>query len=170
MFFLSFFWVIKTNWFWSLVLDFVSEWKKNVSLLLQKNNNFFFLSLFVLFWFRPKWKKQISLLLGFIKRRKNNNSNFLYLFVLFFFSVNNDNWWQVGRWYGIPNLVMTWWLRWMVVTKLSKCWWRHIEMVRSLSDKKLKASKLQRTSWKLEPIPLTKHFLRSSFEISICRL
>ena len=26
--FLSFFWVIKTSWFWSLVLDFGSKWKK----------------------------------------------------------------------------------------------------------------------------------------------
>ena len=57
---------------------------------------------------------------------KNRNSNFLYLFVLFFASPNDDNWRQMGRWYGIPNLVMTWWLRWVVVTKLSKCWWRHI--------------------------------------------
>ena len=54
----------------------------------------------------------------------------LSLFVCSFFaSPNDDNWWQVGRWYGIPNLVMTWWLRWVVVTKLSKCWWHHIEMV-----------------------------------------
>ena len=72
------------------------------------------------FFVWPEIKKNVSLFL-----QKNNN--FLYLFV-FFSSHNDDNWWQVGRWYGIPNLVITWWLRW-VVTKLLKCWWRHIEMV-----------------------------------------
>ena len=61
--------------------------------------------------------------------KEKSSSNFLYLFLLFFFFQNDDNWWQVGRWYGITNLVMTWWLGWVVVTKWSKCWWRHIEMV-----------------------------------------
>ena len=91
-----------------------SKWKKNVSLLLQINNNFF-LYLFVLFWFRPKWKKQVSLLLGF--KQKKSNSNFLFLFVLCFAFPNDKNWWQVGRRYGIPNLVMGLWLRWVAVTK-----------------------------------------------------
>ena len=94
------------------------------------------LCLLVLFWYRPKWKKKFSLLLRFIKRHKKSNSNFLHLFVLFFASLNDDNWWQVGGWYGIPNLVMTWWLWWVEVTKLSKCWWRHIEMVPTGIEKK----------------------------------
>ena len=85
-----------------------SKWKKNVSLLLQKNNNFF-LYLFVLL-VSPKMKKTNFPLLGFIKRRK--------------------------KWYGIPNLVMTWWLRWVMVPKLSKCWWLHIEMVPKFISKK----------------------------------
>ena len=99
--------------------------KKNVSLLLQKNNNFFLYFLFF-FGFAQNEKKQVSLLLAF--EQKKSISNFLCCLFLFA-SPNDDNWWQVGRWYGIPNLVMTWWLRWVVVTKVSKCWWRHIEMV-----------------------------------------
>ena len=92
--------------------------KKNVSLLPEKNNNFF------LYLFNPFFL--------FCFRQKKTSATALSLFVscfFFFWFPSDDNWWQVGRWYGIPNLVMTWWLRWVVVTKLSKCSWRHIEMV-----------------------------------------
>ena len=67
--------------------------------------------------------------------KEKSNSNFLYLFLLFFCFPNDDKWWQVGRWCGIINLVLTWWLGWVVVTKWSKCWWCHIEMVPKLWKK-----------------------------------
>ena len=89
-----------------------SNWKKNVSLLPEKNNNFF------LYLFNPFF------LFCFCQKK-----TFFICFFFFFCFHSDDNWWQVGRWYGIPNLVMTWWLGWVVVTKWSKCWWRHTEMV-----------------------------------------
>ena len=70
----------------------------------------------------------LQLLLGF-KQRKKRQQLSLFVSSFFFCFPSDDNWWQVGRWYGIPNLVMTWWLGWVVVTKWSKCWWRHIEMI-----------------------------------------
>ena len=105
------------------------EMKKNVSLLPEKNNNFFlylFYNAFFLFCFCQK--KQVFLLLGF-KQRKKQQQLSLFASSFFFCFRSDDNWWQMGRWYGIPNLVMTWWLGWVVITKWSKCWWRHIEMV-----------------------------------------
>ena len=138
-------WVVRTYRFfddkrWLILSSAFSKLEKKLCLfvlflwLKMKKKRFPFASkkqqllslLFVLFWFRPKWKKQVSLLLGF-EQKKASATFFVCLFL--FASPNDDNWWQVGRWYGIPNLVMTWWLRWVVVTKVSKCWWRHIEMV-----------------------------------------
>ena len=94
------------------------EMKKNVSLLPEKNNNFFLylFNAFFLFCFQSK-------------KNKRNNTFFICFFFFFFYFPSDDNWWQGGRWYGNTNLVMTWWLGWVVVTKWSKCWWLHIEMV-----------------------------------------
>ena len=100
------------------------EMKKSVSLLLQKNNNFFLylfvlfwfqneknsntdsnflcFSLFVLFWFRPKWKKQFSLLLGFIKRRKKKKATATFFICLFFFLLRQlmtGSWFWIEIWY-----------------------------------------------------------------------
>ena len=105
---LSFFWVARND-----KKRFPFAWKKTTISFLTCLTRFFFF-VFVR-------KKQVSLLLGFKQ---------IYLFLLFFLCFpSDDNWWQVGRWYGIPNLVMTWWIGWVVVTKWSKWWWRHIEMV-----------------------------------------
>ena len=113
-----------------------SKWKKNVSLLPEKNNNFFlylFNAFFSFFFSSEKNKFAFCLAL-----KEKSNNNFFYLFLLFFFCFpNDDNWWQVGRWYGITNLVMTWWLGWVVVTKWSKCWWHHIGMVPYSSFEKI---------------------------------
>ena len=94
------------------------EMKKNVSLLPQKTTTSFFT------FFVFVRKKQVCLLFGFKQRKKQQQlSSFVSSF--FFYFPSDDNWWQVGRWSGITNLVMTWWLGW-VVTKLSKWSWHHI--------------------------------------------
>ena len=103
-----------------------SKWKKTFPFCLKKTTTSFFICFsFFLFYFRQK--KKVCLLLGF-KQRKTQQQIFLFVSSFFCFP-NYDNWWQVGRWYGITNLVMTWWLGWVAVTKCSKCCWRHIEMV-----------------------------------------
>ena len=93
--------------------------------LKKTTTSFFTCQLTRFFFFVFVRKKKFVFCLALHKEKRN--SNFFYLF--FFPPPNYDNWWQVGRWYGITNLVMTWWLRWVVVTKCSKCCWRHIEMV-----------------------------------------
>ena len=95
---------------------------------LKKTTTSFFTYLTRFSFFVFVRKKQVSLLLGF-KQRKKRQQLSLFVSSFFFCFPSDDNWWQVGRWYGIPNLVMTWWLGWVVVTKWSKCWWCHIEMV-----------------------------------------
>ena len=130
-------WVVRTYRFsdkWWLILSsttglFIlflngSKWKKMFPFCLKKTTTSFFTCLTRFFFFQ---KKQVCLLLGFKQRKKQ--ATFFICFFFFFCFPSDDNWWQVGRWYGIPNLVMTWWLGWVVVTKWSKCWWRHIEMV-----------------------------------------
>ena len=102
------------------------EMKKNFCLKKTTTSFFTYLTRFSFFVFVRK--KQVSLLLGF-KQRKKRQQLSLFVSSLFFCFPRDDNWWQVGRWHGIPNLVMTWWLGWVVVTKWSKCWWHHIEMV-----------------------------------------
>ena len=110
---LSFFWVARNE-----KKRFPFAWKKQQLL---------FLLVFRFFFFIFVRKKKFVFCLALNKEKRN--SNFFYLFLLFFFASNYDNWWQVGRWYGITNLVLTWWHGWVVVTKCSKCCWRHIEMV-----------------------------------------
>ena len=103
------------------------EMKKTFSFCLKKTTTSFFTCFsFFLFYFRQK--KKVCLLLSF-KQRKTQQQLFLFVSSFVFCFPNYDNWWQVGRWYVITNLVMTWWLGWVVVTKWLKCWWRHIEMV-----------------------------------------
>ena len=102
-----------------------SKWKKTFPFCFKKTTTSFFT--FCSFLVSPKMKKT-SFPFAWLWTKKKQQQ--LSLFVCSFFaSPNDDNWWYVGRWYGIPNLVMTWWLKWVVVTKVSKCWWRHIEMV-----------------------------------------
>ena len=99
--------------------------KKRFPFASKKTTTSFFT--FCSFLVSPKMKKT-SFPFAWLWTKKKHQQ--LSLFVCSFFaSPNDDNWWQVSRWYGIPNLVMTWWRRWVVVTKVSKCWWRHIEMV-----------------------------------------
>ena len=100
---------------------FVFVRKKQVSLLPEKKKTSFFNCLTRFFFFVFLRKKQVCLLLGF-KQRKKQQQLSLFVSSFFFFFQNDDNWWQVGRWHGITNLVMTWWLGWVVVTKWSKCW------------------------------------------------
>ena len=104
------------------------EMKKTFPFCLKKTTTSFFTCLTRFFFFVFVRKKQVCLLLGFNQRKKQQQLS-LFVSSFFFASPNDDDWWQVGRWYGITNLVMTWWLGWVVVTKWSKWWWRHIEMV-----------------------------------------
>ena len=118
---LSFFWVTRNE-------------KKTFLFCLKKKTTSFVTCLTLFFFFVFVRKNKFTFCLALNKEK--SNSNFLYLFLLFFCFPNDDNWWQVGRWYGITNLVMTWWLGWVMVTKWSKCLWRHIEMVPWKANKK----------------------------------
>ena len=128
-------WMVRTYRFsdhkWWLILNSTTlfvcpffellEKKKNFSLLPEKNNNFFLYFLF------SSEKIKFVFCLALSKEKSKQLS--LFVSSVCFCFPSDDNWWQVGMWYGITNLVLTWWLGWVVVTKCSKCWWRHIEMV-----------------------------------------
>ena len=86
---------------------------------LKKTTTSFFTYLTLFSFFVFVRTKQVSLVIGFKQRKKQQ----LSLFVSTFFLL--PQWWQLMTG-GITNLVMTWWLGWVVVTKWSKCWWRMV--------------------------------------------
>ena len=117
-------WVVRTYCFsddkWWLILSSTAlfvypffEWlemQKKRFTFAWKNNNF--ILYFVVFVRKKKFAFCLVL-----KKEKSNTATFFICFFFFFCFPNDDKWWQVGRWCGITNLVMTWWLGWVVVTK-----------------------------------------------------
>ena len=92
--FLSFFWAIKTSWFWSLVLDFGSKWKKTFPFCFKKTTTSFLTCLFF-FGFAQNEKNKFPFCLALLKDEKKKTATFficLFFFLLPLMMTIDDRW------------------------------------------------------------------------------